>query len=210
MGMFDLNVIKRGATIHGPVATITAAMIAGVADRVGAEKWFNDENPGSPVTRSKRRTLCRLVKNASGINLKPGRLVRFKLGTSGCEVDGYTHAIGQGDYAVVDEFLPSAGVRANDLFWVVLRGPVLAITNTAGDATGSISQGSLVMAATAASSQNDTNAGRVSVFSVASPTDATVALQNANNQMNALGRAVSAMTSGQTDTNILIEADYHR
>lgn len=206
---FDKAIINRGATLHGPVATITTEMEAYGATLIGQEKWMEDGSPNSMATRSKRRTLLRLVKNSSGINLKPGRLVRFKDATSGCEVDGYTHAIGQGDYGVVDEFLPSAGVRNKDCFYVAVRGPTEVITNTAADATNVIPLGSLVMAATAASSQNDTNAGRVSVVSFADPSTAGIALQNHNNAMNAVGRAQSAKTTGNTDVRILVDQVYH-
>jgi hypothetical protein len=207
---FDKSLLVRGATLHGPVATITAAMEEAGATVNGMEKWMEDASPNSAAVRSKRRTLLRIVKNSSGINLKPGRMVSFKLGTNGCEVDGYTYVIGQGDYGVVDEYLPTAGVRNKDSFYVAIKGPSEMVTNTAGDATNLIPQGSLVMAATAASSQNDTNAGRVSVYSVADPSTATIAAQNHNNSANAAGRAQSGKTTANTDVRILVDLDYHR
>lgn len=207
---FDIARVKRGQTAFGPAVTITAAMQAGVLDWVGSEKWAEDQSPTLVASRTKRRCLLRFVKNASGITLKGKRLVRFKDGTMGSQVDGYTHQVGQGAYAVTDEYLPSGGVRDGDYFWVVIRGPSIAKTSTISDAQITIANNSLLIADTAASSQNETNAGRVRVFSVADPTDATVALQNHNNANNALGRAQSAITSGQTDSDILVEVDYHR
>lgn len=210
-GAYDVSRIKRGMTAFGPVVTITAAMQAGLADWLGTEKWVNDDSPtGGVATRSKRRVLIRLVKNSSGITLKPKRAVRFKEGTLGCEVDGYTHQIGQGSYAIVDEFLPTGGVRNGDYFWVALRGPTLVKTSTLGTAVNVISQGSLVVADTAASSQNDTNAGRFRVYDIESPTDAASALANHNKANNALGRAQTAKTTGDTDADVLVDADYHR
>lgn len=209
MSSFDVARLKRGQTAFGPVTTITSAMQAGIADWLGTEKWVNDESPLLVTTRSKRRCLLRLVKNASGITLKGKRLVRTKDGTSGCQVDGYTHQVGQGSYLVTDEYLPAAGVRDGDYFWCVVRGPTLVKTSTISDAQITIANNSLVIADTAASSQNETNAGRVRVFSVADPTDATVALQNHNNAGNAVGRVQSAITSGQTDSDVLVDVSYH-
>jgi hypothetical protein len=70
----------------------------------------------------------KVVRNKSGINLKPGRLVHYKTDdANGYEVsvDGYCNALADRPAGIVDEFLPAAGVADDDLFYIVIEGPTL-------------------------------------------------------------------------------------
>ena len=202
MSLFDQGEFGRGKTFYGPTAAIDSNNLGG-ADLLGKEKWFTDTiNSGSPQTRSKRHVLCRLVRNSSGITLLGKRLVQFKAGTKGTEVDGYTRIFGQGGYAASDEYLPSAGVRANDIFWVVIRGPAIVTTALEGDATNVITTADRVVAGTAAASTG-TSAGRVAVESFASATAAATV------RPNSLGVAQSAKTTANTGADLLVDIDYH-
>lgn len=205
MGLLDISKLKRGQTAFGPVATTSATDLA---DWPGSEKWSTDENPSTGVRRSNRAVLIRLVRNSAGVSLKGKRLAVFKAGTLGCEVDGYTRLTGAGNYIALDEYLPSAGVRANDICWGVVRGPAMLTTNDVGDATNVFSQGSNVIAATAASSQDDT-AGKVAVQSFNASTQVDQST-NLNQAVNAVGRAMTAKTTGNTNADLLVDIDYHR
>lgn len=210
MGQLDAGEIGRGKTIYGPVNAIDTNNLVG-ADLLGIEKWFTDTQnvAGAPQTRSKRKILCRLVRNSSSINLLPKRGVSFKVGTLGTEVDGYTRTTAQGDYAVTDEYLPSGGVRPYDVFWVVVAGPAMVTTTLAADATNVIGQGDLLVAATAAASTG-TTAGRFEVFAIDAASQSTAELLNIKEAMNALGRAQSAKTTGNTGVDILVDVMYHK
>jgi hypothetical protein len=86
----------------------------------------------------------KVVRNRSGVNLKPARLAHcdegttptvngstvgpFKLGTG---VDGYCHALADRPAGIIDEFLPPGGVPPWDLFYVVTEGPTKAVNQHA-------------------------------------------------------------------------------
>jgi hypothetical protein len=132
---------------------------------VGAVKEFTDINPTTGVIRSNRRKVCVAVRNTSGAALLPKKLVTFSgIGSA----DGQNTVAGNEFVGVVDEFLPAAGVAANDVFWVTIEGP----TEVVADAV--VAAGDAVACDTAATAGAAT-AGRV----VATTT-------------NAIGRAISA------------------
>lgn len=132
---------------------------------VGAVKEFTDINPTTGVIRSNRRKVCVAVRNTSGAALLPKKLVTFSgIGSA----DGQNTVAGNEFVGVVDEFLPAAGVAANDVFWVTIEGPTEVVADAA------VSAGNAVACDTAATAGAAT-AGRV----VATTT-------------NAIGRAISA------------------
>jgi hypothetical protein len=132
---------------------------------VGAVKEFTDINPTTGVIRSNRRKVCVAVRNTSGAALLPKKLVTFSgIGSA----DGQNTVAGNEFVGVVDEFLPAAGVAANDVFWVTIEGPTEVVADAA------VTAGNAVACDTAATAGAET-AGRV----VATTT-------------NAIGRAVSA------------------
>lgn len=119
---------------------------------IGTRKEFRDENPRTGVLLSNRPVECIAVKNVSGGTLTAGQVVKFKAAaTSGQfsggilgEVDATattTNATpaANGLVGIVDEYL-TAAVPANEVFWLVVRGPA-TVTKTstavsAGDAYG--------------------------------------------------------------------------
>lgn len=98
---------------------------------VGAVKEFTDVNPSTGVIRSNRRKICIAVRNTSGGALLPKKAVKFDTGTAGSAVLGAVSADNTSANSrfvgIVDEHLPSAGVSANDVFWVTVEGPTEVI-----------------------------------------------------------------------------------
>ena len=91
----------------------------------------------------------KVVRNTSGINLLPGRLVHYSTSDpNGYEVsvDGYCFEASDRPAGIVDEFLPPAGVVPNDLFYIVTEGPTL-VTQPATPIT-TVVESRLVPAAT--------------------------------------------------------------
>ena len=187
----------RGETYYnGTGATDTAP-----ENIVGKEWIFEDTNPNTKVVRSSKSVKCRAVRNSSGIALLPRRIAQFSLtaGSFSHEVTGYTATVAARGY-LVDEFLPATGAVNDDVFWIVIEGPAEGITDLATADT--IAVGDKLVALTAATSQA-TTAGRVDLFDA---TGATLPL--ANQVMHYLGHAMSAMTSGNTNTAILIDVGH--
>jgi hypothetical protein len=197
---------SRGETFYNG-GTIDANNLGGL-QMEGAIWEFEDvdyssASVGAKKTRTNRRVKCMVARNVSGINLLPKRLVNLQTsGTDGrfyCgRVDGYASVGGQRAYPI-DEFLPTAGVPNNDLFWVVVEGPAMTITDLAGGASNFISVGSFVDALTAVTSQA-TTAGRVHPVDF-SGTAATFILE----AFGRVGVALSAVTTGNTNANLLVE-----
>lgn len=164
------------------------------ANWLGYEKVFEDidYSAAGPLTkRSNRRVVCRLVRNSSGAALEPKRLATFKTGTYNTEVDAYADTLSERSCAI-DEFLPSTGAAANDIFWAVVEGPALITTSLAGDAGNNFVEGDMLVAATGAT----TNAGRVRIPDYTGSNSTGSALAALIN--NAVGRAMSARTTANT------------
>lgn len=154
---------------------------------VGVIKTFPDVNPVTGVVRSNRVKTCVAVRNTSGAALLPKRVVTFDTTTAGLagftETKGYSAVTNEERVGVVDEYLPAAGVAANDVYWVTVDGP----TEVAAALSGSdIAVGDRLAAITAVTS-GATTAGRVTASALAAGTQ----LAN-NNGLGVLGRACSA------------------
>lgn len=116
-------------------------------------------------------------------------------------IDGYNATLGNHGVVLIDPYLDSNGVADDALFWGIIEGPVLIKSPFAsGHVAGSIAIGSLLVAATAAST-GSSEAGRVTTVALANATDAT----NADVRSRAVGRALSAATTAQTDTDVLVD-----
>ena len=89
---------------------------------VGVVKLFPDVNPITGRIRSNRVKRCVAVRNTSGSTLFGKRAMEFASGSQ-TEVVGYKRSTALPFAGVSDEFLPSAGVAANDVFWVTVEGP---------------------------------------------------------------------------------------
>lgn len=132
---------------RGQTGTYISDATAGTIDATGGghlegmEYDFEDLDfsvqLGAGAQRSGRRVRCRIVRNKSGGLLLPKKAVKpytaaAAKGDVFSETDGYA-ALGDPILGIVDEFLPAAGVAANELFWVVTRGPSTCLTDSAGD-----------------------------------------------------------------------------
>ena len=162
--------------------------------------------PNAPPSAPKKYRLqgakvrLRICRNVSGATLYAKFLARFNK-TAGvtphCHVDGMSTGIADGPFAVIDEYLPSAGVPANDLFYVVIEGPTEFMTPLEGDAANVISYNDVLVSQTGATT-GATTAGRVKARIAGALTTGTL------DQITAgLGRAVSARTTGNTNSTLL-------
>jgi hypothetical protein len=168
------------------------------------EDW-GSSSPGAKPTRSGKLVTIRLVKNESGTTLLPKHLVRYSTtaGEYGHVVDGDCRLAAEDWAGVVDEFLPSAGVPNNGYFYIVTKGPTTVLTPVAGAAfPEDIAVGSLLVAATAANSTGGTTSGRVGVANITASTQAVTYGLIQDPIINAVGRALSAATTGHTNTGI--------
>lgn len=184
---------------------------AGVFDHLVGKEWvFEDldysassSNLGAKPARSGKYVTCRLVKNGGAAALLPKRLVQFSTTAgadkSGAVVTGYvTTTAGRG--FPVDEFLPSAGAPVGSYFYIVVRGPATVLTDIAAVEGNVIGVGEPVVALTAATS-GATTAGRVSLQSITG----TTATALINQIQNLVGRALTASTTGYTNSDLLID-----
>jgi len=167
---------------------------------------FNGNNAGGYGTGFP--VVTRVVRNNAAYNIKPGQLVLID-GTS--DYNGNTIVPGQGASGITateaahcfpaDEYLPPAGVPPGDLFYVVVSGPCMV--KTAASMTAAIAIGDKLVSATSTAGTTDGNEGAVIKQDLTAATtgpETTIA----NQIQNAVGRALSALTSGQTATNLLI------
>jgi hypothetical protein len=153
---------------------------------------------------------CRVVRNSATYNILPGQLCAFgatRYGDNaptllGTNVSGLSNVEAQYCYPA-DEFLPPGGVPPGDLFYIVVHGPCLvktAATPAAG--TVNIAVGQKVVSSTG-SATTDGNEGAIIAQDIASATTDN-GLTVAGQINNAIGRAMSATTTTQTGTAILV------
>lgn len=200
--MFSENPpFPRGGTFYNG-GTIDSNNLGGT-NLEGSRWYFPDQDlsvAGTRKTRTNRVVTCMIVRNVSGIALLPKRLANLQ--ASGLNfmgrVDGYATTTAALGYPI-DEWLPAAGVPANDLFYIVIDGPATVLTDIAAAAGNVIAVGGVVVALTAVTSQS-TTAGRVSVNDL---TGATALL--ANQVQNRIGYALSAKTTANTNADLLID-----
>lgn len=202
MSRDNTPMFPRGATAYsgGTIDTVNYAT-DNFAAWEGHIKVFEDEDlsqTGSKPLRTGRKVVCMCVRNVSAGAILPKRLVSFKAGSPG-QVDGYITTTAQMCAGAVDEYLPSAGCPQYDLFWIVLKGPALLLTDLAGGVNNSIAADAYLTGLTAATS-GATTAGRIKNQDL---TGATAPL--GNEVQNRIGRALSAKTTGQTNGDILVD-----
>lgn len=147
------------------------------------------------------------LRNTSGITLYGKRLAVLD-DTGGVgnyeNAVAYAAVLSEGHIAIIDDGLATTGVADDDIFWGIIEGPVTVLTPDAGAAfSGDIAISADLVAATAAASTGAT-AGRVSNVTLPGTTAGTVAFQAAR---NLVGRALSARTTGETQSDLLIYAN---
>lgn len=133
----------RGQVL-GITKTYYDAQVGDGSHLLGVAKVFLDTDPQTQKLNTNVTVECVAVKNKSGAALLPGTVVQFSAGAVLTEIDtAATQASVR--VGVVDEYLPPAGVPADEVFWVVVNGPTRA-TKT----TGAVSAGAEVTVSTTA------------------------------------------------------------
>lgn len=156
--------------------------------REGKEYFFNDTIYGTGVPIK-----ARMVRNDTGGLVYPGRLYRYKPGYRRQRVDRAT-VVANEEGVPLDELLPAAGVQDKDLVYAIVAGPCLIYLPDTPSAGLVIALGDQVVATTAATS-GAPDAGSISVGNTVGST----ALAN-----GVIGRAMSAATTGNTHTGLLV------
>jgi len=197
--------VPRGETWYGPTQTIDSNDLGG-ANLEGTEWEWDDilVNPtgglGARSYRSPHKVVTLLVRNMSAGTLYAGQLASFRVSGLNIlgQVDGLVDTTAEFPCAPVDEYLGSGGVRQYDLCHVVIRGPAMCHTDLAGAGNNVIAVGDVLVALTAATSAA-TTAGRVK------PQDLSGATAVLGGEINgAIGRALSAKTTTQTNGDVLV------
>lgn len=222
MGKYEAPAFARGESFYNGGSITTTAADLGGQNLEGREYEFEPNSQAQEtgpykstvgVDPSGRPIRVKAVRNVSGANLKPKRVVKFQavstasLSTTPYEgrVDGYVTSVSDRPAGVVDEFLPSAGVPNNDVFYIVIDGPTV-VTQAAGSIATALNVGDRVVAATAGTTSTDDAGGRVVLQDL---TGATSTL--ANNVQNAIGYiAVQGVsTTITTSTGATLDAVVH-
>lgn len=154
----------------------------------GKEYIFPDKQYGTGVP-----VKVRAVRNTTGGFVLPGRLYAYDPAYPRQRVNTATVLAGGRGWPA-DELLPAAGVQNNDLFFIVISGPCLVYTGATPGASNVIAVGDQVVPIAAATS-GAPDAGAVGVGGLA----ASTAISN-----GFLGFAMSAATTGNTSTGLLI------
>ena len=222
-GEYLENTLLQGTEHEGKEFFFLDLLPGTSGERSGKFRQASDGDLTTDRKIAMRARLLRVVRNVSGVTLPvAGRLCI--LGRDAAKnVSGATptnHAVGStrvyglarmgkaGTSGPVwcrpgDEFLPSAGVPNNALFYVVMRGPAkiyMPITALPSD----LAQGDLVCAMTAATSavtNGISGGGRFDKF------DATATTYPAGAFMNIVGAALEAMSSQATTGNVQVLID---
>lgn len=160
----------------------------------------------SVARRSGRGRLVMIVRNKAGITLLPKRGVLLKT-DGGADyfgrVNGYNTTLGQSHVAgIVDDLLPSTGCASNDLCFITVKGPCIALTPNAGaEFNGAdIAAGNKLVACTAAGSTTSAG-GRLTNVTLVGQTGTTAAFDFAT---NLVAVALSARTTGETGADLLV------
>lgn len=195
---YDRLPFERGKTANTDLDAVSATVLSNLE---GREYLVEDINPATGIQRTERPVLLRVFRNKSGFALLPKKTFGYSTTTGenySSAAKGHGRTTAQ-HVAVVDEYLPAAGVADGDLFYGVIEGPSNCLTDLAGGANNVIAQGGVVVALTAATS-NATTSGRVA------PQDLTGATAPLAEQIqNRIGRALTARTTANTNADILID-----
>lgn len=104
----------------------------------------------------------------------------------------------------IDEFLLSSGCVANDICWVVLKGPAVCKTSLANMATDiAVGDALVAVTATTAAATDATTGGRVH------PLDLVVTTAPDNSISRVIGLAMTALLTNTTNTDVLVDVGGH-
>ena len=200
----------RGQTFYGPDGTIDSNDLKGAA-LLGKEWVFEDLDYASTAAvkphRSGKKVVVRAVRNLSGVTVFPKDFVR--LAADGQSIIGRVSLDSEHGYPV-DEYVPAAGVRNYDVCYVVVEGPAMMRTAYTGaqfnaDVAAGARLHSVTNTAGSTAAGSTAEAGRVATFNTVAAT--TVAQFNALIAFNAnwVGTALTARTTANTNTDILVD-----
>lgn len=164
-------------------------------------KPANSNIGGSFKRRTGAYVVAMPVRNVSGATLYGKRLCLLDATTAGLTngtggiftTKGYATETGQGNVAIIDEFIETDGVADDDIFWAILEGPVKIKTQATAAAAGTIAAGAKLIAGTGAATSGNSTAGGVGT------TSAPLCTQ-------ILGTALSTMNSASTQQDCLVLA----
>lgn len=147
-----------------------------------------------------RVRVLRALRNSAGFALLPKRAI--VIDGTGRLANGY--AVAGQTYKLVDEQLPAAGVATNDIFWAVIQGPGLGLTDLA-NASADMAINDFVGPISAATS-GATTAGRLRTRAVVAATaDATAGQRNVTENDAAIGKCITGALTNSTNANVLID-----
>lgn len=202
--MASVVTFDRGQTYNGPTLTIDTTNYTGVGLEGQIRVWDRDDSTteGAQI-RTNQKVVGVIVRNTSGGNLLPGRILRAASGFYGKRVDGYTTTTAALACGVVDDRLPSAGVRNGDLFYMIVQGPCFVRQSLSNLATD-VAQGDWLFAITGATSQCTTS-GRfdryVGTFGDTHTTNgAQFDIMN-----HGIGYSMSTSLTSNTNGNVLVD-----
>ncbi len=124
----------RGTTYYGSdqaidLNNLSAAQLEGI-DKEFEDIDFSAASPGAKPSRSNLFVIVRCVRNMTGAAVLPS--LQYTLNAKGTQLVAL--AVDTSEPAVVaDEFLPAAGARNGDLLWVVIEGPTVVKSPSAGN-----------------------------------------------------------------------------
>lgn len=191
--------LKLGATLMGKTRTIDSAALPGVHLEGGVRTFRIKTLADKTLLVNQSDLVVMAVRNVGAAALLPGRLVTWAAGYTKRRVDGYARTDAVQVAGVVDPYLSTAGVRVNDVFWLVIKGLTYAKTALSAGAANLLPEGTILVALTAATS-GATTAGRVA------PQDLTGATAVLGGQIqNRIGQVLSAKTTANTNVDILID-----
>lgn len=159
----------------------------------------NVDPTNKAVVRDSTRVILKMVRNVSTIALKPMRVVKYVAG-SDVLIDGYLAEASGAPAGVVDEFLPSVGVRDDDWFWIVIRGQTRYNTQETNNAENTIALGDLLVG-----SGHGTTAGTTGGHLLPFTLDGKTASDTA--MLNKVARALATNSASSTNVNILVNVN---
>lgn len=179
---------NRGETFFG---TTTPSDDAESSVHEGKTYWVWDDTYKVPIK-------IRCVRNTHGAAIEAKRAMIYKTGYTQKRVDGYCHVTADQVAGFSDFAYGSKTIANNDLFWMIVGGLAVGLTDIAASAANLLPEWSNIVGLTAATS-GATTAGRISVADL---TGATAVL--ADQILNNLGRNMTARTTANTNSDILI------
>lgn len=208
--------VARGETWYGLTKTIDTSDYGSSVSLEGTPAVFDYTDPTDKTKKKNIEVHAIFVRNTSGITLMGKLAVTWSLtaGERGYRVVGYSRSKAEEIAGIVDDRLGTAGVRNGDMFWLLVKGPVLILTPLAADATNVLTVNDLLFAATAHTTgatgvtTGGTTANEAGGFTI---DDGTVSQGETtdggarNEFRNAYGRAMSAATTANTKVGRLID-----